>query len=111
MAEQQGRGFSGRDGRVWSALPVAVSVEQRASLPSIIVPRDCVPHNRFLVSKGRGKSHAHVTRGLLGIIAETTGTDRHRAIGRPLHVFHLKIAALAEAICSSTRKTQPLHHY
>jgi hypothetical protein len=35
------------------------------------------------------------------MIAEPTGTDGHRTIGRPWHVSHWKNSSLAEAICSS----------
>jgi len=45
-----------------------------------------------------------------GLIAEPTGTDGHRTIGRTWHASHLKNCRVAEAISSSTRNTLPLYH-
>jgi hypothetical protein len=44
------------------------------------------------------------------MIAEPTGTDGHRTIGRTWHVSLLTDSSLVEAICLSTRNTLPLHH-
>jgi hypothetical protein len=44
------------------------------------------------------------------MIAEPTGTDGHRTIGRPWHISPLKNSSLAEVICWSTRNTLPLLH-
>ncbi len=44
------------------------------------------------------------------MIAEPTGTDGHRTIGRPWHAFPWKDSALAEVNCLSTRNMLPLPH-
>ena len=45
-----------------------------------------------------------------GRIAEPTGTDGHRPIGRTWHGSHLKSCLVAEAISWSTRNRLPLPH-
>ncbi len=44
------------------------------------------------------------------MIAEPTGTDGHRTIGRTWHASPLKNSSQAEAICLSTRNMLPLPH-
>ena len=44
------------------------------------------------------------------MIAEPTGTDGRRPIGRPWHASPWKNSSLAEAICWSTRNMLPLPH-
>jgi len=44
------------------------------------------------------------------MIAEPTGTDGHRTIGRPWHAFLLKCYSVAEAISWSTRNVSRLPH-
>ncbi len=44
------------------------------------------------------------------MIAEPTGTDGHRPIGRTWHISRWKNSALAKAISLSTRNPLPLHH-
>ena len=60
--------------------------------------------------KGIGKRNSQDSVGVLGMIAEPTGTDGHRPIGRPWHISPLKNSSLAEVICWSTRNTLPLLH-
>src|SRR5205807_4387713 len=72
--------------------------------------RECVPTTRFIASKGGGKRHAQDSSRVLGMIAEPTGTDGHRPIGRPWHVSPLKYFSQVAVICLSTRITLPLPH-
>ena len=94
-----------------SVLPVAASTRASSTTSS----PSCSAVNvwrtaSFLESKGRYKRYAQDPIGVLGMIAEPTGTDEHRPIGRPWHVFPLKSFYPVEAICLSTRNTLPLPH-
>jgi hypothetical protein len=69
-------------------------------------------HTAFVTEiRGRGTRHAQDSYRVLGMIAEPTGTDGHRTIGRTWHVSRLKNSALVEAISWSTMTMLPLHHH
>src|SRR5437667_6113066 len=66
-----------------------------------------ISYTLFTESKGRGKRHAQDSSGVLGMIAEPTGTDGHRTTGRTFTSFLLQSCSQAEVICLST-STQPM---
>ena len=53
--------------------------KQRDFLP-LMVPRECVPPNPLPCEQGKREKHAQDPRGVLGMIAEPTGTDGRRMI-------------------------------
>ena len=64
----------------------------------------------FLESEGEGEDLLKTRGGRLRQIAEPTGTDGHRTIGRTWRSSPSKNSSLVEVISLSIRKTLPLPH-
>ena len=75
MHEEQGRGFSCREGCFSRLFPVADSAKQEARLPTDLVPRACVRHSLLPCEQGKRKKTCPRPDRVLGMIAEPTGVE------------------------------------
>ena len=73
--EEQGRGFSCREGCFSRLFPVADSAKQEAGLPTDLVPRACVRHSLLPCEQGKRKKTCPRPDRNLG---HDRGTDRNR---------------------------------
>ena len=73
--EEQGRGFSCREGCFSRLFPVADSAKQEARLPTDLVPRACVRHSLLPCEQGKRKKTCPRPDRNLG---HDRGTDRNR---------------------------------
>ncbi len=84
MHEEQGRGFSCREGCFSRLFPVADSAKQEARLPTDLVPRACVRHSLLPCEQGkRKKTCPRPDRSLghdLGTEPEPTGVEPSVAV-------------------------------
>jgi len=65
-------------------------------------------NGRWQILDEKRKNKTRDAEAVPGLIAEPTGTDGHRTIGRTWHTSLLTNSSLAEALCWSTRNTLPL---
>src|SRR2546421_4572648 len=73
--EEQGRGFSCREGCFSRLFPVADSAKQEARLPTDLVPRACVRHSLLPCEQGKRKKTCPRPDRSLG---HDRGTERNR---------------------------------
>ncbi len=73
--EEQGRGFTCREGCFSRLFPVADSAKQEARLPTDLVPRACVRHSLLPCEQGKRKKTCPRPDRSLG---HDRGTDRNR---------------------------------
>jgi len=73
--EEQGRGFSCREGCFSRLFPVADSAKQEARLSTDLVPRVCVRHSLLPCEQGKRKK---TCPRLLSGLGHDRGTDRNR---------------------------------
>jgi hypothetical protein len=100
--------FVGR--MLFELVPSGSLAEQEARLHTQHGPLGCATKSSCLRAREEEQDMPKTPLGVLGMIAEPTGTDGHRAIGRTWHASRWKSSSLAEAICLSTWNTLPLPH-
>jgi len=79
--EEQGRGFSCREGCFSRLFPVADSAKQEARLSTDLVPRACVRHSLLPCEQGKRKKTCPRPERSLG---HDRGTDRNRRVSATL---------------------------
>jgi len=88
--EEQGRGFSCREGCFSRLFPVADSAKQEARLSTDLVPRACVRHSLLPCEQGKRKK---TCPRLLSGLGHDRGTDRNRRVSATLSpIFYFFLA-------------------
>jgi len=82
--EEQGRGFSCREGCFSRLFPVADSAKQEARLSTDLVPRACVRHSLLPCEQGKRKK---TCPRLLSGLGHDRGTDRNRRASDYLQAY------------------------
>src|SRR5690348_12177234 len=97
--------FVGR--MLFELVPNGSLAEQEARLHTQHGPLGCATKSSCLRAREEEQDMPKTPLGVLGMIAEPTGTDGHRPIGRPWHASLLNDSSAVKVICLSTRNALP----